>query len=313
MPSVLSVADAKFLYELDRAPRAGFSVLARKLQMNRNTLEYRYKRLIDEGILKGTYAIVNGYDLGYSYYKLLLKTRALNEGFSLAKLSSDKNIVWAAKTDGQYDLAVSFHAKTSTELEVTLAGIRKSVEAKEHALQIIRRGIVLDEQWLIKAEKPRRTINEGRLISPYEIDERDSTLLGELVENGRISLVHLGSKTGLTPEAVRARIKMLTAKGIIKGYKARINYAALGYDYFHVLMSVSNMQARDSVVRFAEAMPQCVFVMELSGTYDLQAEFISRGHKDVSKAIEELKARFPTELERIDSLFIIEEIGIRTF
>ena len=59
-----------------------------------------------------------------------------------------------------------------------------------------------------------------------EIDRR---IIGELVENGRLSFAELGRRVNLSPPAVAERVQRLERSGVIAGYRAEIDPKALGY------------------------------------------------------------------------------------
>ncbi|MFH1650140.1 MAG: AsnC family transcriptional regulator [Candidatus Woesearchaeota archaeon] len=307
----LTVRDRRILYELDRNPRASFSALARKIRINRNTLEYRYRQLLESKVLTNVYAIVNSFDLGYEYYKLYFRTRSVSADFKLSTLNVP-GLVWAAKTDGQYDLVITIMVRDGNELEDALKVIRSKIKVREQSLQVLNRVTVFDEKWLGTFGVPHSIVNQSTKEQQV-LDESDKKIIKEMVGGARVSLVDLGQIVGLTPEAVKARIRNLERKKILTGYKARINYSKLGFDYFHVLLGVSDYEGRKRICEFLKTLPYCVCVVETTGTYDIQAEFISRGHSDVSSALEQIKKNFSTYLERTDALFIIEEISIRTF
>lgn len=60
------------------------------------------------------------------------------------------------------------------------------------------------------------------------IDQIDRDILSILQLDGRISWQTLGDKVHLSPNAVADRVRRLTRTGVIQGFGARINQAALG-------------------------------------------------------------------------------------
>ncbi|WP_333892724.1 Lrp/AsnC family transcriptional regulator, partial [Atlantibacter subterraneus] len=63
----------------------------------------------------------------------------------------------------------------------------------------------------------------------YLIDDIDRQILACLAEDARLSLKVLSGKVGLSSPSTAERLKRLEEKGVIQGYGARINLAALGY------------------------------------------------------------------------------------
>ncbi len=53
-------------------------------------------------------------------------------------------------------------------------------------------------------------------------------IVAALTSDGRMSFTELASQVGLSTSAVHQRVKRLEERGVITGYSARINYAALG-------------------------------------------------------------------------------------
>lgn len=60
-----------------------------------------------------------------------------------------------------------------------------------------------------------------------DLDRIDRKLLHELERNGRISNVELASRVGLSPSACLRRVQELERGGVILGYRAILNPAAL--------------------------------------------------------------------------------------
>jgi Lrp/AsnC family leucine-responsive transcriptional regulator len=61
-----------------------------------------------------------------------------------------------------------------------------------------------------------------------ELDDIDRVLVRELVSDGRATLTHLAESAGLSVSAVQSRVRRLESRGVVTGYRARINPEALG-------------------------------------------------------------------------------------
>lgn len=62
-----------------------------------------------------------------------------------------------------------------------------------------------------------------------ELDDINRELVDLLLEDGRMSYRELGERVGLTAPAVTERIRKLEELGVITGYRAVVDYEALGF------------------------------------------------------------------------------------
>lgn len=97
------------------------------------------------------------------------------------------------------------------------------------------------------------------------IDPVDIAILEALQENGRIGMSELGRRIGLSQPATSERVKRLEERGIITGYGARIDAAALGLGMMAVIrLRTTHEHIRASLALFAD-MPQVIEVLRLTG------------------------------------------------
>jgi Lrp/AsnC family leucine-responsive transcriptional regulator len=112
------------------------------------------------------------------------------------------------------------------------------------------------------------------------LDDIDWTILDELQRDGRVGFRELGRRVGLSPPAVAARVRRLEQAGVITGYRAIVDPAALGLDVLaFVRMSVAGYAdaADDDVIETAERIPEIVNVYRVTGaeTYLLRVRVAS--------------------------------------
>lgn len=65
--------------------------------------------------------------------------------------------------------------------------------------------------------------------SPPLLDAYDTRILAELQVDARMTVAELGRRVHLSQPAVADRLRKLEAHGVITGYRATVNLAALGY------------------------------------------------------------------------------------
>jgi Lrp/AsnC family leucine-responsive transcriptional regulator len=98
-----------------------------------------------------------------------------------------------------------------------------------------------------------------------QLDPTDMLIIEILQADGRISVSELGRKVGLSQPAASERLKRLEERGIVEGYGARINAAALGLGMMAVIrLRTTHEHIRACLKQFSE-MPQVIDVLRLTG------------------------------------------------
>ena len=99
----------------------------------------------------------------------------------------------------------------------------------------------------------------------YLIDEIDRQIVGCLAEDARMSLKVLSARVGLTSPSTAERVKRLQERGVIQGYGAHVNLAALGYT-LQALVRVRPMPGMlHKVDKMIQAIPECIECDKVTG------------------------------------------------
>jgi Lrp/AsnC family transcriptional regulator, leucine-responsive regulatory protein len=109
------------------------------------------------------------------------------------------------------------------------------------------------------------------------MDDVDRSILAVLDQDGRISNAELAERVGLSPSPCLRRVRRLERTGVIRGYRAVIDPAAIGRS-LRVLVGVRIVRhSRTEVVAFERAvveLPEVLHTYHVAGNYDyiLQVE-----------------------------------------
>jgi Lrp/AsnC family leucine-responsive transcriptional regulator len=100
---------------------------------------------------------------------------------------------------------------------------------------------------------------------PPILDPTDVAIIETLQDDGRISVSELGRKVGLSQPATSERLKRLEERGIIKGYRAVIDPAAVGLHMMAIIrLRTTHEHIKTCLKQFAE-MPEIMEVLRLTG------------------------------------------------
>ncbi len=112
------------------------------------------------------------------------------------------------------------------------------------------------------------------------IDSITRQILEELQTDGRISFRELGERVGLSAPAVTDRVRRLEQEGIITGYVATVNPAALGSPILAIIRVHSAGPQAAEVDAVAESLPEVIECNRVSGgeSHVLRAWLRDVGH-----------------------------------
>ncbi|MBR1154850.1 Lrp/AsnC family transcriptional regulator [Bradyrhizobium sp. JYMT SZCCT0428] len=97
------------------------------------------------------------------------------------------------------------------------------------------------------------------------IDPTDIAIIEAMQEDGRIAMSELGRRIGLSQPATSERVKRLEERGVITGYGARINPAALGLGMMAVIRVRTTHEHIQACLRQFSQMPHVMEVLRLTG------------------------------------------------
>jgi DNA-binding Lrp family transcriptional regulator len=104
-----------------------------------------------------------------------------------------------------------------------------------------------------------------------ELDSVDRALLTELQKDARQTNKALAEKVGVAPSTCLERVRELRTRGVITGFRAEIDPAAIGRP-MEAILSIqqrgSHRQATELLLEETAELPETVRVMALTGTTD---------------------------------------------
>lgn len=123
------------------------------------------------------------------------------------------------------------------------------------------------------------------------LDDIDTALIALLREDGRASFSVLGSKVGLSAPAVKRRVDRLRATGVILGFTAVVDEAAMGWTteaYVELWCAPSTTPA--TVLAVAAKHPQVVSACTVSGEADALVQIRATSVQDFERVLERISA-----------------------
>lgn len=127
-------------------------------------------------------------------------------------------------------------------------------------------------------------VRSNNLREARPLDETDRRLVALLQENGRMPNNELAERAGIAASTCVTRVRSLIERGIIRGFTAEVDPAALGID-LEVLVSVSiRSGARQRISELSEqlrGLPEVIQLFFLGGVEDFIIHMAAHNAEEV--------------------------------
>ncbi|NQZ84280.1 MAG: winged helix-turn-helix transcriptional regulator [Nanoarchaeales archaeon] len=274
----LDLKDRKILFELDRNSRQTNSTIAKLVNLNKTTVNYKINRLIDEGIISNFYTVIDNSKLGlinFRVYFKFLNTDNEKETEILNWLISNNLVSVVGKIENIYDVSLIISVKTILDFNLFLFEFKKKFRTYfwKEKIDIISKIYHFKRTYLL--DKKTNTHFEFEVIgenNQITYDKIDYKILQLLSDNARISTVEISNKLKLPVRTTAYRIKQLEKKKVIVGYRANINLNKINFEYYKINLKLDNFQNFDKLFSFAKSNPNIIYIDNTIGDIDFEID-----------------------------------------
>ncbi|HEV2557364.1 MAG TPA: Lrp/AsnC family transcriptional regulator [Microvirga sp.] len=143
------------------------------------------------------------------------------------------------------------------------------------------------------------------------LDRIDRAILAALRENGRMTYQALSERVGLSARPCLERVRRLEERGVIRGYAALVDPAALGHDIValaEIAMRDPSAVARQRLERALAAHPCVVELQVVNGEYDYVARIVSPSLAAYERLTADFLADLAFGIARIHTTFVLKTL-----
>ena len=143
-----------------------------------------------------------------------------------------------------------------------------------------------------------------------ELDSIDRKILSTLQRNGRASNVDLAAQIHLSAPQSFRRVRSLEERGVIRGYAAQVEAAALGLSvtaYVSVRIAGDQFGRVRDIEREIAAWPQILECNAVSGDSDYLLKVVARDLKSLSQVLTDRLMQV-AGIDDVRSMICLEEI-----
>jgi DNA-binding Lrp family transcriptional regulator len=144
--------------------------------------------------------------------------------------------------------------------------------------------------------QPGRTVRPNSLRDPgqaADLDETDLRIVRELARDARMPNNTLASRVGIAPSTCLGRVRALRERGVIRGYHADVDPAALGRPLQAMIAVRLQFDARGHLRGFVRGMarlPEVLNVFFLAGKDDFLLHVAAASTDDLRDFVERLSS-----------------------
>ncbi|MBC8495613.1 Lrp/AsnC family transcriptional regulator [archaeon] len=295
----IDLKDRRILSLLDDDSRTPLTQIAKKVQLSRDAVDYRIKRLQKKGVILRFVPSLNYEKLGFQIFHVFL----LVDEFDKAKqqdlidyLKNHQNIFSIIEYSDRWDLEIVIIAKSLLEFDKIISDIAEhspDIILEKEKLEIIRRYNSNYVPPLIKEEHDKEKIKHEKEF-PAKLDETDFKLLKLLAGNCRQSTYAIGKELGLSGDAISYRIKKLQLEDVIKKFTILVNFSLLQYHWytFSIEMKLFNLQNEKKFETFLDQNPNIMRSAKTLGSWDLLLYVIVENRQEFHRIVKDMKNVF---------------------
>ncbi|MBW3023042.1 Lrp/AsnC family transcriptional regulator [Candidatus Woesearchaeota archaeon] len=303
----MDLKDRKILYLLCKNARFSDTALAKALNMKREVVAYRIKKLSEKDIIHGFFAFVDSLKLGFRNHAIYLSLRDFGEQDKVTKYLSDfDEVSRVQECGGRYDLHVVMSTRNLEDFDRAFKKIFDPISEKINdyiVLEIVEEEFLgLDSDFLgigkkldiselkgtaFNKEFARQELSQDSL----EPDAKDVCLLKNIMFNSRISFLDLSKKTGIHVSTLKNKISSFVKKGVIRSFFPMISLTHLGYQWYSVFLKVKNLNDK-RFVEFLKANPNVLWYVKLVGKWNYQLSIFAKDNSDFNKILTQIRSAF---------------------
>ncbi|MCK5233601.1 MAG: Lrp/AsnC family transcriptional regulator [Candidatus Aenigmarchaeota archaeon] len=315
--NVLSIKDRKILKELFDDGRLPFSVIAKRVGLSKEVVNYRVKKLIEKRILIRFNTVIDVSKLGWQIYFINIRLRNIDDVVEeeiIKLMANHPNIAQVLKCIGTYDLVLKVFVKDYIEAN----NLMKSIEVKfkthiaEYAIDFVEQEVTIPLPFLYEPFKikeyqsiPKKDTNK------VSVSSIDLQILKTVSHDARMPVADIAKKTGISRELARHHLKKLEKNNVIIKYRpsAWSGTKSIGYSWYLVMLKLNelNKTTEKKLQSYILNNLNMTYYYKCMGTHDIMFEIRPKTSDELNNVIMKMRSILKTGLKSHKLTIILKE------
>lgn len=319
---LLDQKDRKILSLLDMNALFPRNILAKKVGVGREVVEYRIRRLKSLGIISDPHTVFDTNVLGYQSFRILLRLCHLNEEQKkdfIRAFVEHKNTWWVASVGGRWDFIMNFIAEDTATFNDIFEDIITKYGSFLQEYEVLLYINIHDYARKYFSEKKQEREEEFyhtlRYREGFSLDKTDKRIMLLLAENASLGYTEIGKHVNLTRNAVKERIRFLEKEKIILGYRTTYHPSSLGYSSYLLFLNINNLkkERERTLLEYAKRHPNIIFVVKHIGRYRIALECEIENERKFHELLVDIRDKFNDIILDFDFFPIFKDHKINYF
>lgn len=295
--------------------------LGKALNLSKDAIAYRLKRLEREGYLNRYVLFIDARRLGFTRYHLLIRLESGIEDKEKMreKMASHPYVMWFNSFIGRYDLQVIVDALDGFHLNTIREEIFRLCEhkVKEYIIlthlcdleftqlnPVLDLGTRIDKRvdasfsgMLTTRKFPVGMQFKKSLLSPTDLD-----ILKNLADDPRRSLTDIGKSCGKDWQTVKSHIARMIRDKIILNFGGIPNLSKLGFVTYYMLVRITQNTSLEVLRKPFHELRNIFYAGRMIGDYDMILYLNARNPRELYESIELFKRDIGEHIIQYDIL-----------
>jgi len=313
--------DLRILGELEIDARQTLTQIATSLNLSRQLLRYRFRRLEKMQIITGYITLINFTMLGYSHYRTMIRFSNITPQIQveiLDYLMKHPNVEWLRACGGRWDLIVNFIARNVIQCNYFITELHNRFPQQIQNYDVLVTIEVIDfgrDYFFGQKRKHKDIYYFGREYRSIEFDEIDIQILHLISENARISYINISDKIGLKSNTVIKRIEKMKQKGLIRGFKPIINFENMPHSAFKALIKFHNVteKDKDDIIDYLKLNANVIAIIKLIGLWEFEIEFEYESRERAAQFTRDFRDKYRNVIHTFEVIPLFKEYRFNFF
>ena len=315
MGEQLTATDWKILGELLGNSHQPLNAIAKKARISKQVASYRIGRMVKNGDIRAFIAVVDYSRIGYTKFYLNLNVAPMSkeQEEEVSREILSLGVIVFYKCEMEWNYLIGILAKNVRDAAEKNARIRQILKDRltNGAYSIYLGATICYPPPVSRGPDLSKIIASiGNAAKPELIDDKDVLVLGAISTNARASYVELSEMTGLPPETVRYRLKLLEKKKIIAGYTISLNPNLEGMHYYRIYISLNNPTEENvrKVTLFLLNLRQTRRVIRVVSNYDIIYDILVSSGDELRQVKKQVEEKFYSIINAQISIRVFQDL-----